>query len=221
MLFSFFQKKFNPQTKFPVPPEDRWNLNVGNKTWDGRLKNGDESYIFTKSVQDYLTYKGKTFIQGKKIDRDELVNEAIQSTKLAILNRCKKNGTEPIQSTLQAYILTILRNEIKTELEKLKNTPESLENANTFLKTNTHHNEIEKYYVKGEILNALETCIDNLNNLNQFILRSYYFYNISVEKISEKVRLNPQQIYYRIRLCEESLQQCLVNKGFDKSVLNL
>jgi RNA polymerase sigma factor (sigma-70 family) len=208
------RNNFLPQTAFPEEPKDRW------KGWKGILNAGDDVYIFTKSIQDYLLlifeHKG---IKDRLNEEDakEIASDTLRLTmnsmKTFLLNRTVEERT--ISKSLDDFVFSFLWISYKhvkyIHIQKEKN---DLVFDEKLIHLQVSSINIHRETLNAEILDQIQDCFSRLKEKYKRVMIAYCFDGYTIKEIAERMNLEQHEIKNSYNKGRSETRDCLTRKGF-------
>ena len=136
-------------------------------------------------------------------DADDILQE------VAVISWEKYESFDTSQS-FQAWIFGIARNKVLHSKRRFMRTQNLLEKAFEE-KAEEHFSSISLNHIE-EKQDALNQCIENLDNKQQSVLQLRYDHKLKSEDIAEKLKRTSQQIRTQLFRLRTSLRSCITNK---------
>lgn len=205
---------FLPKTAFPEEPKDRW------KDWKGILKEGDDKYIFTKSIQDYLLLVfEKRGIKDRLNEEDakEIASDTLELTMKSIknylLNRSKEERT--ISKSLDDFVFSFLWLSYKhvkyVHIQKEKN---DLVFDEKFIHSQVSSINLHRETLKAEILEQILECFARLKEKYKRVMIAHFLEGLKIKEIAEQMNLDQHEVVNSYNKGRNETRDCLTKKGF-------
>ena len=111
------------------------------------------------------------------------------------------------KGSFKAWLKAIAFNKIRQELQRLKRQKANLSNLKEYLIV-TQGDE-----TKGQQFSELKSCIEQLNEEQQQLIRLKYMEHFSTEELSSTIGRTETWVYTTLCRLRKSLKKCLNNQG--------